>query len=327
MVRLSRSRSAFTLVELLVVIAIIGVLVALLLPAVQAAREAARRAQCQSQIRQLGIALHNHADIKKRLPAGGQHDVYRLATGYGADGNSTSWGPSWIVHALPFFEQTTLFNQWDFTIPRARDGNNGVVSATALPVLVCPSDYTTKDPYNNTALFARGNYACNGGAGNAFSTGDYNLKMERGPFHLGYYYGATFADMEDGTSNVVMLGEIIAGDRGGDYRGAWAYGAGAYFSGGQAAGNSPRILLRPNGNALDDNLRDRPGRCEAANDDRNLRCIAGDNRPFQTARSKHSNGVQVVMGDASIKFINNNIDIDTWRRVLAQADGQVVGSF
>ena len=323
-----RNRSAFTLVELLVVIAIIGVLVALLLPAVQAAREAARRAQCQSQLKQLALALHNHADVMKRLPPGGQHEVHRLATGNGPPGDSTSWGPSWIVFTLPYFEQTALYSQWDFTIPRARDGANMNVVKERLPVLVCPSDNSTGDPYaNNDARFARGNYAANTGAGNGFSVTDYGLNAERGPFHLGMYYGATFGDIQDGTSNTVLLGEIIMARRGGDVRGAWAYPTGVMFCGGDPSYTSPRILRTPNGNALDDNRRDKPGRCEAANDDRNLRCTAGGNRASQTTRSKHPGGVQVAMADGSVRFIQDNIAIDTWRRLLAQGDGQVVGEY
>ncbi len=88
--------SGFTLVELLVVIAIIGILVALLLPAVQAAREAGRRTQCTNNLKQMGLALHNHHDSLRRFPPGGD----RSPVG--------GYGPSWMVHILPYIEQNSL---------------------------------------------------------------------------------------------------------------------------------------------------------------------------------------------------------------------------
>src|SRR5947199_8441440 len=94
----AKLRSAFTLVELLVVIAIIGVLVALLLPAVQQAREAARRSQCSSQLKQLGLAVHNFEDVNKVL-------VPSRMDNYG--------GVTWAVFILPYLEQDNLYKQWD----------------------------------------------------------------------------------------------------------------------------------------------------------------------------------------------------------------------
>ncbi|NBW96044.1 MAG: DUF1559 domain-containing protein [Planctomycetia bacterium] len=92
-------RRGFTLVELLVVIAIIGVLVGLLLPAVQAARESARRSSCTNNLKQIGVAFHNHESAKKRLPAGHQH----------CSGNDPGW--SWGVFILPYAEQTDMYNE------------------------------------------------------------------------------------------------------------------------------------------------------------------------------------------------------------------------
>jgi hypothetical protein len=294
------------------------------LPAVQAAREAARRSQCGNQLKQLGLALHNYADVQQRFPPSGIHN----AGGIGSRADSTSWGPSWIVMSLPFFEQGPLHAQYDAKIPRSRDLPNLNVVMVNLPTLKCPSDGGEKLPQTNSnARFARGNYASNNGSGNAFSTTDFGLREERGPFHMGGFYGARFADLEDGTSNVILVAEIVAGERANDIRGAWAYPSGSFICGGMPSYASPRIRIPPNGNALDDNLRDRPGRCDASNTDRYLRCLAEGNRAYQTARSKHPGGVQVCLGDASVRMVNSTIPLNTWLSLLSQADGAVVSNY
>lgn len=102
---MTKKQYGFTLVELLVVIAIIGILVALLLPAVQSAREAARRVECQNQLKQIGLALHNYHDSQGSLPFG---DFWSPAK---EGGNANA---SWLVKILPQIEQPALYDQIDF---------------------------------------------------------------------------------------------------------------------------------------------------------------------------------------------------------------------
>ncbi len=119
---MSQRQTGFTLVELLVVIAIIGVLVALLLPAVQAAREAARRMSCGNNLKQLGLACHNYHDTISTFPA---------TTGF-----TRGWGLFPVM--LPYIEQSPLHATIDFT-QRVRCNNTPILQAK-IAVLRCPSD-------------------------------------------------------------------------------------------------------------------------------------------------------------------------------------------
>lgn len=160
-VRTSRNR-AFTLVELLVVIAIIGVLVAMLLPAVQSAREAARRAQCQSNMRQSGLAVQTYVSTHQgELPTGG------ITNGPCCNAKSEE---SWTILILPHIEQQALYDQYQFdeinTAPE-----NGPVRQTPVPAFICPSDLGTNElvmpgsgPGANLE-FARGSYRAVTGRG------------------------------------------------------------------------------------------------------------------------------------------------------------------
>src|SRR5215471_9694347 len=123
----AHGRRGFTLVELLVVIAIIGVLVALLLPAVQAAREAARRSECNSHIRQLGLALHNF------------HDSFRSFPKHQSPGGNT--GVSWHALILPYIEQKDLGErvQPDQASYASGQNANRVIGQYQIPTFFCPA--------------------------------------------------------------------------------------------------------------------------------------------------------------------------------------------
>ena len=128
-------RRGFTLIELLVVIAIIAVLISLLLPAVQSAREAARRAQCTNNLKQIGLAMHNYANVTDTFPPGWK---------------GCCWG-TWLIYVMPYLEQQPLYNSWNFSGNNVWGGNydspfryggpaNLTVSSTRVSAFYCPSD-------------------------------------------------------------------------------------------------------------------------------------------------------------------------------------------
>jgi prepilin-type N-terminal cleavage/methylation domain-containing protein/prepilin-type processing-associated H-X9-DG protein len=308
-------RPGFTLIELLVVIAIIAILIALLLPAVQKVREASNRAQCQNNLKQLALGLHGYHDAHKRFPKG---LVWNSGNYY--DFPRTGWN----YPLFPHIEQDNLYRlfpasarsqQWyPWFSPEATNPNGP--TRVIIPIWVCPSD--SGATHNNQAWgsFALGNYHA--------VFGGMNLEGARtaGPAQraaFGVNYGARFADFADGQSNSMVLAEYQR-SRGAanDQRGMpW---------GDQPGYGHVYTQLSPNSSSPDllyvgwcDN---QPGV--------NLPCVNGDTGPNNTvaARSQHPGGVNVALGDGSVRFVNNSVDLLTvWRPLATIAGGEVLGDF
>jgi prepilin-type N-terminal cleavage/methylation domain-containing protein len=153
-----RNKSGFTLVELLVVIAIIGVLVALLLPAIQAAREAARRSQCANNMRQLGLAIANHESAKRKLPYGSFYQNSGKAFEDMVEeriGRVAHW--NWVTQTMPYMELGNVINSLNMKptsrtdqewLPRSAR-NWPILQTLVLPQFVCPSDPIASNPFLN----------------------------------------------------------------------------------------------------------------------------------------------------------------------------------
>jgi type II secretory pathway pseudopilin PulG len=166
------------LVELLVVIAIIGILVALLLPAIQAAREAARRGQCANNLKQIGLAVHNHASAKNKFPPGVLYDTWV----YSATMNAYN---GWTREIMPFAEDEALQKLYDpkLKITDRTDPNVKQFRETFVPMYHCPSDY-------DSALVIPA-YGPDGAGGNNNSISDADAEVNRGAprYRTGSYRG------------------------------------------------------------------------------------------------------------------------------------------
>ncbi|HWL08958.1 MAG TPA: DUF1559 domain-containing protein [Planctomicrobium sp.] len=360
----ARSRKGFTLIELLVVIAIIAILIALLLPAVQQAREAARRSQCKNNLKQLGIALHNYHDTHTVFPFATANPGGRYETVEAMPVRTNFTG---YLMLLPFLDQSALYSQFNFNAatgqylggPNCNNSGAGTLAgspaeiaanirlgATRLPALLCPSDpspiYHTSNCISGAAssdygalsprpLTAKTSYgfSCgpivssandqmtDGGNNDGSSTVIFQwgkeIKRLRGAF--GINSNCRMRDLEDGSSNTVAMIETTLDNVVRPSHDPLSWVSTGWSSFGV---NLQHPLIGIN----------------------EFRCCRYSNPPWSQTQgrfgingnggypgSSHPGGVHVVLADGSVRFLSENIGLQTRQYLARIADGQILGQF
>lgn len=320
----SLCRRAFTLVELLVVVAIIGTLIGLLLPAVQSAREAARRTVCSSNIRQVGLALQHLHDHLGRFPSGWSGVPMGHQPAEPGD-ELPGWG--WAAHLLPQIEEQATHDAIDFRKPvydPADPTLHAGVRMRVVPVYLCPSD--VRGPAER---------------GGVFGLGRDDGATEHEEEHAGEH--ADHGDEEHGYHPVDgpelgELCEIAKANYVGNF--GWAReiddapanGDGIFYRNSRVSfrlvsdGLSKTILAGERSSRLG---------CStwvgvlAGSESLRARVVgAADHQPnagghFDDYSSGHPGGVQFVFGDAAVRFLADDIDLEILRALTTRAGGEV----
>jgi len=316
---------------------------------VQKVREAAARMSCSNNLKQLGLALHNHHDQNNRLPPGAANDMPPFGVATGAQ-----WGSSWMVYILPFIEQGNIYNAWVF------NSNSGYTNATnaatinpggtplRIPGYRCPSSPVPETSSYGGMGIRKMNVSYTGIAGSVISpatpqyavgccNGSGPLATDNGILNAGSMTKLT--DITDGTSNTWMVGEqgnhlrdpngapLTAGYQSGIGNSSslygWTMGAQHPSGGGQNGWGGGRhfnctsvryqinqIGLLPAGTAGN------TGTAAAAG----LNNDVGTNFPLS---SGHSGGVNIVLGDGSVRFFSNSTSLAAISAYSTKASGEV----
>jgi prepilin-type N-terminal cleavage/methylation domain-containing protein/prepilin-type processing-associated H-X9-DG protein len=310
----NRRPVGFTLVELLVVIAIIGVLIALLLPAVQASREAARRTQCRNNLKQIGLALHNHLDARKCLPAG-----YTSTIKLDLDDGGPGW--AWGARIMPYIEQSALYKLVDSSVP-VEGVAAMAVRMKSVPTFICPSDdqfqaivdIPKKAIGSNEILCQMAGSSYVGSAGTVRPT----CKVCRDKFDGVFGRNKQIEDREivDGFSNTIAVGE-----RGHQWSTAtlWGVVANSKLADGMQKGlyaAGPGYVL---GTTFADGFNIEEEKMENMD-----HAVAMGFTYAEAFGSMHSGGCHFVFCDGGVRFVYDNIDPAVFN-ALATRDGIAKG--
>ncbi|MBO0697847.1 MAG: DUF1559 domain-containing protein [Zavarzinella sp.] len=333
---------AFTLIELLVVIAIIGILIGLLLPAVQKIREAANRMACSNNLKQIGLALHNHHDAVGTLPPGGMY--------HGACCSPPTY-TNWAIEILPYIEQENLYKQYRQDLVNV-DPINNAVGQQRVKTYECPSDslrgkleVPASGPRPAGQQWMHGSYrAVSGkmnltiawGAWDGFEPQQWpNNQMD--PAYRSFLHATSasyngvpaadpnikvngtsistlggpenFAACTDGLSNTLMVGEYTT--RTTTARGTfWAYSYAGYSQ--SSVGVESRLYGKPYGASATDTTGcwGTPG-------------LYADQPCKRAFNSFHTGGANWAMGDGSVRFISYSVDMQLLQNMATMAGGEV----
>jgi len=333
---MTRSRSGVTLVEILVVVALIGVLMGILLPSLQAARESVRQTSCANNLRQLGLAAAGHEAARGRYPVGAESREWAEQPQF--PHQFFRW--SVLAHLAPFYEEESLLEDLDLTVPLytnfgadAVAPQNREVVARTVPLFLCPSDRGRPV----SPIFGPTNYAActgsGGGGGTPFETdGVFSINSRTRP-----------KDMTDGLSKTVLFSESTLGDgpvatadpAAANPDTAYAFTfftplsdtrcrrarnwnftdlRGFSWANGEYRTTLYNHAAPPNAAAFD---------CLSAlmNTPDKARMYAGYG--WRSARSRHAGGVTVAMADGAVRFVADAIDPAVWEAVATIAGGEV----
>jgi prepilin-type N-terminal cleavage/methylation domain-containing protein len=357
-----RTSRGFTLIELLVVIAIIAMLIALLLPAVQQAREAARRTQCRNNLKQVGIALHNYHSNSNTFPCGyiGQTGVPGPSQGTLA--KFSGWG--WMAMLLPEFDQGPLYANLSSggVVPNFSSGIITVFTSPitpntielAIPGFRCPSDVGTSTMSSTDNGVGGSPVPINYGRSNYFgvcgtdpawisATAAYTptpppysgpgyaigampsysgSTIQTYQLSLSVYaedFGGTFGvnsrvglnKFLDGSSNVIVVGERFSPlEVNGEANNTKWFGPGTWVGCPNNHYHGPTMVMGEATNSINYNFN------------------SNSMRPQSTGfGSLHTGGCHFLIGDGSVRFLSENMDVTILRQLSRVADGAAVGQF
>jgi len=334
--RLRRSQAGFTLIELMTVIGTVSVLIGLLLPAVQSAREAARRFQCQNNLRQIGLAVHGYHNDNAFFPPALMGWSDRKPTNFGYH--------SPFARLLPYLDAKTVFDSINFSVSTfplesfgvrlqpaelAADSINATAFGTNLALFLCPSD--------GGAFESAGcNYRGNTGDGPGFGTSAEMPDSGNGLFPERVMVSARM--VPDGLSHTAAISERLRGS-GGNRR--VADPTRDYFQKPTLASTADDLLLacrvaaRPGGGGfvyggrwwfwtgrertLYNHAQSPNGRIPDC-----LTSGAVTAPGMSTARSWHPGGVNVLMGDGSVRFASDGTSQQVWRALGSRNGSELV---